>query len=47
MLYYISETHRQLSVLPEEEYPNTVCTGEYSLQLLLLLLLIVYTFLNK
>ncbi|XP_077083915.1 uncharacterized protein ehbp1l1a isoform X3 [Siphateles boraxobius] len=23
-----SETHRQLSVLPEEEYPNTVCTAD-------------------
>ncbi|XP_039514254.1 EH domain-binding protein 1 isoform X3 [Pimephales promelas] len=23
-----TETHRQLSVLPEEEYPNTVCTAD-------------------
>ncbi|XP_056115219.1 uncharacterized protein ehbp1l1a isoform X3 [Rhinichthys klamathensis goyatoka] len=24
----LTETHRQLSVLPEEEYPNTVCTAD-------------------
>ncbi|CAM4516754.1 unnamed protein product [Leuciscus chuanchicus] len=24
----VIETHRQLSVLPEEEYPNTVCTAD-------------------